>query len=483
MAATMLVEVEDRVSARGVLTAGAEVERGWSALRVGERLAVLKRARHGLAAAFDELVDALPGLPTRTRADSLASEVLPLLEACRFLEREAESILRTRVLGRRRLPFWLSGVDSRVERVALGKILIVGPANYPLMLPGVQALQALAAGNGVVWKPGRGGEAVARVFARVLVGAGLPVGLLRVTGEAVDEVVEALDEAPDKVIFTGSARAGRVVCGMAAERGVPVVAELSGCDAVVALPTADVERLAAALAFGMRLNGSATCMAPRRLFVVGEEPAGLVERLISRFAEVRAVPLAQATEAQLAEDLDEAGALGATIIGLERAGGPVLVLDARPEMKIARADVFAPVLSVVRVRDKAGLLAAYRECPWCLTVAVFGNEAEARRVGAELCAGTVLINDLIVPTADPRVPFGGRKASGWGVTRGAEGLLEMTAVKTVLARRGKSQRHYEPTRDAHEQLFKGLAGWQHGGGWRARVAGLKTMMKAVKEMR
>ncbi len=409
--------------------------------------------------------------------------MLPLLEACRFLEREAKWILRTRVLGRRGLPFWLSGLDSRVERAALGRVLVVGPSNYPLLLPGVQALQALAAGNGVIWKPGRGGEAVAQIFARVLDGAGLPTGLLRVTGESAGEVAAAMDAAPDKVVFTGSATAGRAVCALAAARGIPVVAELSGCDAVVALPSANVERLGAALAFGMRLNGSATCMAPRRLFVVGEEPAGLLERVAERLADVRAVPLTRATEAQLAEDLDEARELGATVLGQERTGGPVLVLNARPEMRIAQADVFAPVLSVLRVRHQAALAEAYAACPWCLTVAVFGDEAEARRVGATLCAGTLLINDVIVPTADPRVPFGGRKASGWGVTRGAEGLLEMTAVKTVLVRRGRSLRHYESTGAAHEELFQGVAGWQHGGGWRARLAGLKTMMKALKEMR
>ena len=483
MAATELVEAEDRVSALSAFVGKSAAEQNWAATALVVRLGFLKRARHGLAAAADELVDALPGLPVRTRADSLASEVLPLLEACRFLEREAKGILRTRVLGRRGLPFWLSGLDSRVERVALGRVLIVGPANYPLLLPGVQALQALAAGNGVVWKPGRGGAAVARVVARVLDAAGLPAALLRVTGESADEVLVEMNAGPDKVIFTGSATAGRAVCGLAAERGIAVVAELSGCDAVVALPSVNVERLAAALAFGMRLNGSATCMAPRRLFLVGDAPAGLIERVVARLAEVRAVPLARAVEAQLAEDLDEARGLGATVVGRERAGGPVLVLDARPEMRIARADVFAPVLSVLRVRDEAALVEAYEGCPWCLTVAVFGDEKAARQVGAKLCAGTVLINDLIVPTADPRVPFGGRRASGWGVTRGAEGLLEMTAVKTVLARRGRSQRHFAPTGAAHEQLFKGVAGWQHGGGWRVRVAGLKTMMKAVKEMR
>ncbi len=105
-------------------------------------------------------------------------------------------------------------------------------------------------------------------------------------------------------------------------------------------------------------------------------------------------------------------------------------------MGIARADIFAPVLSVSCAVDSAAVLEADRFCPFGLTAAIFGNAREARSLGDQMTVGTVLINDLIVPTADPRVPFGGRRGSGHGVTRGAEGLLEMTAAKTVVQRRG-----------------------------------------------
>ena len=203
-----------------------------------------------------------------------------------------------------------------MERVALGKMLVIGPANYPLLLPGVQTLQALAAGNQVVWKPGRGGAQVARMFAGMLHEAGLPDGLLRVTGESVEAVEAELQAAqPDKVVFTGSASAGKAVARLAAERAIPMVAELSGCDAVVVLASADYKRVAAALTFGMRLNGSATCMAPRRLFLVGEGFDRLLEALTESLAHVPPVELDPVTRRQLEQDLDEAQRLGATVVG------------------------------------------------------------------------------------------------------------------------------------------------------------------------
>jgi hypothetical protein len=125
----------------------------------------------------------------------------------------------------------------------------------------------------------------------------------------------------------------------------------------------------------------------------------------------------------------------------------------------------------------------YAQCPYALTVSIFcerGKEKKARMLGSMLNAGTLLINDIIAPTADPRVPFGGRGASGYGVTRGAEGLLEMTAVKTVLVRRGGVMLHLDPTRDEDVPKFAGLIRTMHGKGLAMRWAALMQLLKALR---
>ena len=243
----------------------------WSEVPLKKRLAVLKAIRRTLAAHTSALADAIPAELARNRADTLAAEVLPLLAACKFLERQATAILAPMPLGRSGLPFWLRGVDATVERAPLGTVLIIAPANYPLFLPGVQALQALAAGNTVVWKPGRGGLPVAQAFADACALAGLPHGALRITDESVRSSIAEVQAGPDKIFFTGSSTTGRALLHLAAGLMIPVVAELSGCDAVIVLPGAEPARVIDALCFGMRLNGSATCMAPRRLILVGDE--------------------------------------------------------------------------------------------------------------------------------------------------------------------------------------------------------------------
>jgi aldehyde dehydrogenase (NAD+) len=452
----------------------------WAARPIRGRLRVLRAARHELARLTPGLAAAIsPGL-ARTPADTRVAEILPLLAACRFLEQRAAAILAPRKLGRRGLPFWLAGVDSEVHRVPLGRVLVIGPANYPIFLPGVQALQALAAGNAVTWKPGTGGRAVAEIFAEALGTAGLPDGLLRIADESVEAAQTALAEHPAKVFFTGSASTGRIIFRQLAETLTPSVMELSGCDAVVVLPSADLARVAQALAFGLRLNGSATCMAPRRVLLVD----ATAERREAFLAQLRAVlvtvPGPQAIDGQLQSLLDDTVRQHAHIEG--GIGTPILVTHAHSAMRIAQADIFAPVLAVIEVLGVDGVIEAQQTCPFDLTVSIFGDEATARRLAACLDAGTVLINDLIVPTADPRLPFGGRRQSGFGVTRGAEGLLEMTAVQSIAVRRGRGTRHYEATTATHEGLFDGLIAAAHAGTWAERWQGLQQVVAAGKQL-
>ncbi len=491
VAAAAVIEQQQTSSSVGSIDPAQTARRKWAEGPVTERLRLLHAVEGTLASAHAALVDALPATLARTRADSYASELLPLLAACRFLVRSAADVLRPRRLGRKGLPFWLGGLRTVVHRVPLGTVLVIGPANYPLFLPGVQTLQALAAGNAVVWKPGKGGRPVAEIFAAALVRAGIPPELLRITDESPGAAIEEMRAGVDKIIFTGSATAGRAVLKLAAENTTPVVAELSGCDAVFVLPSADKDLVLDALCLGMRLNGSATCMAPRRLFLLGDEPASLLRDLQERFAAMDGVVLPSRTREQVRSLVSDAVNCGAAVCGDvdTEAMKPVLVLDGSPGMEIAQADVFAPVLTVIRVANVEEALAADQACHFGLTAAIFGEVREAQAMGARLEVGTVLINDLIVPTADPRVSFGGRRGSGFGATRGAEGLLEMTAVKTVAVRRTKSKRQasskrqYEPTGEAQEALFSGVVGMSYGATMRERITGLRAMLAAAKRIK
>jgi aldehyde dehydrogenase (NAD+) len=434
-----------------------------------------------MAGRAQEIAQAISPDLARSGADTLVSELLPLLDACRFLEKEAGHVLRTRRLKRKGRPFWLRGVTAEIQRVPIGHVLVIGPSNFPLFLSGVQVLQALAAGNRVTWKPGEGGGRIAELVAKCLREAGLPQELLRVTEASIEAGQKALTDGADKVVFTGSGKAARNVLGTLGERAIPTVAELSGADAVIVLPSADLERAAKGLAFGLRFNGAAVCMSPRRLIADATTLALLRPLLEREMATVPEVGIPRSEGERLRELVSEAVAGGATVRGhVEPAAqAPLLIWGATPELRLARTDIFAPVLAIIEVSSRDKVPGVVAQCPLALTVAIFGDEDEARRLSEQLSTGTVLINDLIVPTADPRVPFGGRGASGYGVTRGAEGLLEMTAIRSVLVRRGRSLRHFTATTESDFEVFSELIAAVHGGGWRSRAKAVRQLVSIV----
>ena len=461
-------------------------QRRWAAQPAAVRLRVLMRTRHLLAERTDALCDAIPSTLARNTADTCCSEIIPLLAACKFLEEEAASILKPRRLGLRSVPLWLLGISSEVRRVPLGRILVIAPSNYPLFLPGVQVLQALAAGNSAVWKPGVGGAPIAALVAKTMYEAGLPRGLLEVTGDSIEEAQAAIARGVEKVVFTGSAESGQALMRQLAETLTPCVAELSGCDAVFVLPSADLSRVVKGLAFGMRLNGSATCMAPRRVILVGASAtrrAEFIGLLLAQLEWIHGVALPEKVQRELQTLLNDAADSGAKIHGrIEASQRPALITDATPSMKIAQADIFAPVLILLDARDVADALAINEACPYSLTASVFGVEKQARLIARDLYAGTVILNDLMIPAADPRTPFGGRHKSGFGVTQGAEGLLEMTSPQTITVQRSTSTRNYDATTPTHRQMFDGVIQSTHAATLGQRLSGVRQLIAAASKL-
>ena len=405
------------------VSAARAAQRRWASLSLPERLKPLRRLRHRIASAASDLAASIASTH-RTGAEKLASEVIPLADAIRFLERDAPRLLRPTQYGRRGRPLWLGRTHLEVRREPFGVVLIVAPSNYPLFLPGVQAVQALAAGNAVLIKPAPGHAAPVRLLRSL---AELPRDLLQILPEDVGAVDAAVRAGVDKVVFTGSADNGATVLSNLAEHLVPSTMELSGHDAVFVCDDADLDLVAQSVAYGLALNGGATCIAPRRVFV----PRNLAAALESKLA-----PL------------------------------------------VASGDAGSAV-SIVPVADLDQALQIDAECPYALGASIFGSPASASRVAGRVNAGCVVINDVIVPTADPRLPFGGRGRSGFGVTRGAEGLLEMTRLKAVATRAGSFRPHLQPPHPLDGDLFRHYLTAAHGPSLTARFRGALDVVRTL----
>lgn len=467
------------------LAAVRTAQQHWAGIPLRERLRVIKEIRHALASQAAELVRALRPANEIEAAEILSAQLIPLADACRFLEREAKAILASQP-PRGAVPLWLRDTWANVHREPCGVVLIIAPSNYPIFLPGVVLVQALAAGNAVLIKPAPGGGAAVDALLNLLRAANVPEALVLKLDERASAVHSALEAGVDKVVFTGSAVTGQKILHACAEHLVPATMELSGCDAMFVRADADVPLAARALHFGLRLNRGATCIAPRRVFVHKSRVAEFEAECLHCFAEG---PSWSSPNENLARLVVDAAAQGARVLTgevnhLGHVTLPLLLADAKPGMRLLLEDHFSSVAAVVSVRDDDEALAANDLCPYALGASVFSvDESAARSFAARLNAGSVVINDLIAPTADPRLPFGGRKHSGFGVTRGAEGLLELTVPKVITTRRGNWRPHYEAPREGDADFFTQFLTLTHAPKWSTRLKSALALIRAARQRR
>ena len=462
----------------------------WAAVPLPSRLKILKKLRLQIAAHPRALANTVD---RDNLAETLAAEVLPLLDACRFLETEAARILKEKTVGQRGRPMWLWGNSVVLRPEPLGVVLIIGPSNYPLMLPGIQLLQAIAAGNAVLIKPAENCSRAMQTLVSMAVASGLPEGLIQVLPECSDAATKAIRGGVDKVFLTGSANTGRAVSRELAESTTPSVMELSGCDAVFVLDDADLNLVSDCLLFGLTLNNSQTCMAPRRVFANHQQTDEILRLLKLKLATRTSESDRQTASSQrairfAAMKIQEAISGGAELVcGSVTRTSPaelsgVAVLDrVTADMSIALSDIFALVLSFIRVESAEQALRENNKCPYALSATVFGSPARCQQFARLIPAGCVVINDMIVPTADPRVPFGGRGMSGHGMTRGEAGLLEMTQLKAIVATRRWFKPHLQSPTAADADVMEQLIRLEHAAHPLQSLMAVPKMIKATME--
>lgn len=477
----------------------------WRREPVRKRAAAAKKFANLLADDYQSFCDALDHPERRDDRESLSAEILPLASAAHFLGRRAVQILAPRYPRRSDRPFWLGRIQSSVRHEPWGLILIIGTWNYPLFLTGVQLLQALVAGNAVVIKPAEGSAAITARLVETCVAAGFPSSLIVTTDCDVSAAASVIRCGVDKVVLTGSSQTGRAVARSLADGPTPSIMELSGCDSVIVLPDANLERVVRGLAFGTALTSGATCMAPRRVIVVGDiwnVFYRLLEQRMQRSAKERFLVRTSTFKLlqPLIENAIESGArflhadmqtqfeqAAAAVHAPDESGikltmelAALVLVDVHPSMNIAQSDFFAPLFVVMRAARDSDAIDIDQLCPYALTSSIFGSVLRCETVAREIEAGCVVINDLIAPTADPRVPFGGWKASGFGVTRGNEGLLEMTRPRTVVKRRGNWLPHLDRVEPTDAQLLAGLLQCSYAATWKQRIRGMAKIWSAIR---
>ncbi|MFJ3862599.1 aldehyde dehydrogenase [Streptomyces nigra] len=415
----------------------------WPRASLAERIEVVTRIKDGIAARHDEiarLISAQNGSPYSWSVLAQALGAMMVWDAAITVARDfSYEEPRDGVLGR-----------ILVRREPVGVVAAVVPWNVPQFVAAAKLAPALLAGCSVVLKPSPESPLDAYLLAEIARDAGLPDGVLSVL-PADREVSEYLVGHPriDKVSFTGSVAAGRRVMEVAARHLTRVTLELGGKSAAVVLPDADVEATVAGVVPAAWMNNGQACVAQTRILlprsrydefaeafaaaagalVVGDplDPATQVGPLVARRQQRRSLDYIRIGQEEGAKILTGGGRPQ----GLEKGWyvEPTLFGDVDNTMRIAREEIFGPVICLLPYGDEAEAVRIANDSEYGLSGSVWtADTAHGVDIARRVRTGTYSVNTF---SLDMLGPFGGYKNSGLGREFGAEGFGEYFEHKMI----------------------------------------------------
>jgi succinate-semialdehyde dehydrogenase / glutarate-semialdehyde dehydrogenase len=415
--------------------------REWRATPIHDRAGVVRRAADILDAEKKRL-GKLMTLEMGKLFGAAQEEVAKCALACRFYAEQGERLLAPE-------PVPIEGERSYVAYQPLGAVLAVMPWNFPFWQVIRFAAPALTAGNVALLKHASNVPQCALAIEEIFSRAGAAQGVfqtLLVGSDAVSRILS--DPRVAAATLTGSEGAGSSVASIAGRHIKKTVLELGGSDPFIVMPSADIPLAAETAVRARIINSGQSCIAAKRFIVHRAIADDFERRFVSAMAglevgdpmspNTRVGPLAsEQLVRELAEQVQRTVRAGARVLtGGRRLDGPgwfyapTVLTAIPPDSPAYRDELFGPVASLFSVADVDEAIRIANDTRFGLASSAWSRDAgEIDRFAAELQAGTVFVNGMVA--SDPRFPFGGIKASGYGRELGAYGLREFTNVKTV----------------------------------------------------
>ena len=345
--------------------------------------------------------------------------------------------------------------EAHLRRAPMGVVAAIVPWNVPQFLIMPKLIPALIAGCAVIIKPAPETPLDALWLAEMVEQLNLPDGVVSVLPGGPD-IGEALVRHPgvDKVAFTGSSAVGRRIAALCGEQLKRVSLELGGKSAAIILDDADIGKTVAGLKTAGLMNNGQACVAQTRILVSERRHDEVVDALADMMSGLRVGdpadettdigPLVAQRQQHRVQDFIRSGqqegarvVLGGLNTGRDSPAErgwyvrPTLFADASNDMRIAREEIFGPVLTVLRYTDEDDAIRIANETDYGLAGSVWTADiAHGLEIAAGVRTGTYGIN---MYTLDIGAPFGGFKQSGIGREFGPEGLDEYVELQTVVA--------------------------------------------------
>ncbi len=407
-----------------------------------QRRAALQNLDRAVQAHETQIIAALNDDFAKPAAETVLTEILPVLHEIRHAIRHLRAWMRPR---RAAQTLAMLGTSAQTVAQARGTCLIIAPWNYPFMLALGPLVSALAAGNSAIVKPSEQTPATSAVIAQIIADT-FPPDLVATIQGGIRES-EALLALPfDHIFFTGSPEVGRRVMAAAAQNLSSVTLELGGKSPTIVGPDANIQQAARWINFGKFVNAGQTCVAPDHVYVHRDVKDAFVTALRSCIAHSYGAGnssphLAKVVNdrhaARLAHLLHDALAKGARLIAgapsTGRAFAPTLIESVTPEMDILAAEIFGPILPILPYDDLNLVLDRINAGPKPLSLYIFDkNRTQVQRILAATTSGSVGVNLTLAQFSHLNLPFGGVGMSGMGSAHGRAGFDAFSHQRAML---------------------------------------------------
>ena len=371
-------------------------------------------------------------------------------------------------------PLTMAGMSSYVKYEPKGTVLILSPWNYPFQLTVIPLIYAIAAGNAVLIKPSEISKNTSGIL-KLMVNELFSENEVAVLEGDASVATKILKKPFNHIFFTGSPAVGKIVMRAAAEHLSSFTLELGGKSPVIIDETANIKSTAEKIAWGKCLNSGQTCIAPDYAIIHKSKTAAFLkefEKTITKFYNSDNKGIENSKDycriineknylriLSLIDDAVNNGAqkvISSSSIKEDNFIPPTVLTNVSFEMKIMQEEIFGPVLPVFEYENKEEVIDYIHLLPTPLALYIMSNSNKnITYFMNNTSAGGSAINELMVTTVNPNLPFGGFNNSGIGKSNGKHSFIDFSNERGVVKRKwGNLKLIYPPYSEKIYDLFK-----------------------------
>ncbi|UXR63301.1 aldehyde dehydrogenase family protein [Bdellovibrio bacteriovorus] len=443
------------------------------------RIQSLNALEKAIEAHQPEIIEALKKDFNKPEAETLLSEIYPVLKELHFTRKNLKNWSRPHKV---KTPLTLFGSQSFIQPEARGVCLLIGPWNYPFQLVFLPLISAIAAGNCAIVKPSELTRHTSSLIKKIAEAAFSTEHVFVAEGGA--ETTQELLKFPfDHIFFTGSTRVGKIIMEAAAKHLSSVTLELGGKSPTIIDATADLPLSAEKVAWAKFINAGQTCVAPDYLFVHESVASAFKKHLVSAIEkfygssaeQIQNSPdlarMVSLNHTQRLKDLiDDAVSKKAEVIF----GGhcvpekhycsPTLLDKTDPHALVMQEEIFGPILPMMTFKEISEVIHFINDRPKPLALYFYSHsQMNTEKILKETSSGGLVFNDSVIHFVNPHLPFGGVNHSGLGRYHGLHGFQTFSHEKAVLKQSffGKVLRiMYPPYTEFKMSALKNLLRWR-----------------------